>query len=1258
MTELEDELQTLRAAMRMVPLDHPQRAALLVYYGKRLNNQYEVTRSITDLNEAVSVGLQAIDATHRDDPDRPKLMGNLANLFGDRYLESRATEDLERAIQINREALTSIPIDVSTKSLLLTNLGNRLEDRFRQTRSVSDLEEAVRSGQEAVALITDYDLCHINILHNFAVRLGTRYSVTRSVPDLEEAIRFERQAISLVPEGSEDRPELLGALGDFLGDIYSRNNSVEDLREAIQVQQRAVDVISENDARQVGVLTNLGINLGTLYSRTGSLSDLKDAIEIGRKAVGVASEDHPDRAKALHNLGSHVTYSYLLTGSEVDMEEAIRLEREAVKITPEDHPSAPMRFRGLSLALGHRYARTGDEADLEEAIWNGREAVNGSLQSHTGLAGDLNNLGARLMDRYARIGVESDLNDAIRLCREAIDATPKGHPRRAGRLNNLSNWLGSKYERTGALSDLGEAIRAAQTAVDETPEEENQTSRSLFLGTLANLFGDRFLRSGAMVDLNEAIRVGQEALDATPKGHVDRAKYLNNLGLRFGDRWSRTGVREDLDKTIHLAQESVEATPRGSIGRANRLNNLQLRLGDRFRLVGDEVDIEEAIQVGREAVDEAHNSQERALILSNLGNRLGERCSLTRSMTDLEEGIRVCEEAIDISPQTRRAELLVNLGNLLGDRYTKTRAAKDFGATTARYQEALRDAHSVAGPRIRAGRRLMLYYADTQQWQRAYEASAVAVPLIPELTFRSLQNTDKQHILSEVVGLASDAAAVALQADKGPSVALSLLEQGRGVMGTSLEEMRADVLELQERHPDLARRLKDLREELQTNLIPHDSLREKHQAAVRQAQSHRRYEAGESLGNLITEIRTQLGFEDFLLAPSEAEMNSAASRGPFVVINVSKFRCDAILIETQGTRVVPLSRLSRQGIEERSHRQLGSPEILEWLWDTIANPVLVALGFTHPPAQNDWPHVWWIPTGPLSKFPIHAAGYHMKHETVLERVMSSYSSSVKAIIHTRRHSAAPCVYNQVLLVGMEYTPGSAVRLPFAPKEIAALHGLCKSMELQPIEPGRRKQNITAYLTQCKIFHFAGHGYTDIIDPSKSHLRLEDEPLTVSDLMDLNLRKHSPFLAYLSACGTGGIKDERFIDESVHLISGCQLAGFRHVIGTLWEVNDELCVEMSQIVYGEIKDGCITDESVCQGLHTASRQLRDKWLATQSGIRPVSDVAQGALTDIEGDDHGLDGHNQAENQLSRDVVLCDDTEGAASLVWVPYVHFGV
>ncbi|KAH8689874.1 CHAT domain-containing protein [Talaromyces proteolyticus] len=314
--------------------------------------------------------------------------------------------------------------------------------------------------------------------------------------------------------------------------------------------------------------------------------------------------------------------------------------------------------------------------------------------------------------------------------------------------------------------------------------------------------------------------------------------------------------------------------------------------------------------------------------------------------------------------------------------------------------------------------------------------------------------------------------------------------------------------------------------------------------------------------------------------------------------------------------------------------ELGEPAILQWLWDAITEPVLAALGYTHTP-HDKWPHIWWVPTGLLIKFPLHAAGYHDcgTGQTVIDRVMSSYSPSIKAMIQNRRRPQKPSSVGHALLVAMEFTPGES-NLPCASREVDIVRSICPSMSLVPVAPAPYKSDIESLLQVCQIFHFAGHAHMDKSDPSMSYLVLEDgdsNPLTVGNLFEINIRESSPFLAYLSACGTGRIDDERFMDESIHLNSAFQLAGFRHVIGSLWDVIDDTCLHMAKIIYGRIRDGGMTDESVCRGLHDATRTLRDRW--QQSSIRTRSQ--RGLTRDI--------------NPVGEDIP---------SLDWVPYVHFGV
>ena len=83
-------------------------------------------------------------------------------------------------------------------------------------------------------------------------------------------------------------------------------------------------------------------------------------------------------------------------------------------------------------------------------------------------------------------------------------------------------------------------------------------------------------------------------------------------------------------------------------------------------------------------------------------------------------------------------------------------------------------------------------------------------------------------------------------------------------------------------------------------------------------------------------------------------------------------------------------------------------------------------------------------------------------------------------------------------------------------------------------------------------HFSCHGDTNYEDPTQSTLFLTDwetRPLRVLELQRAHVTGGP--LAYLSACfgDHGGV--ENMQDESLHLVSACQIAGFIGVVGSMW-----------------------------------------------------------------------------------------------------------
>jgi hypothetical protein len=168
---------------------------------------------------------------------------------------------------------------------------------------------------------------------------------------------------------------------------------------------------------------------------------------------------------------------------------------------------------------------------------------------------------------------------------------------------------------------------------------------------------------------------------------------------------------------------------------------------------------------------------------------------------------------------------------------------------------------------------------------------------------------------------------------------------------------------------------------------------------------------------------------------------AATPRQSIVLINVAPLRCDAFLIQQHCITSLNLPLLREVTLKEvaadmksrcSSKNQLF--ELLKWLWDVLAGPVLYELGFREAATNGEqpWPRVCWIPTGPLCLLPIHAAGYHCEtgSRTVLDRVISSYSPSIKALRYARRNKAQrnsnpnrAQASNKTLLVSIRTTPG-------------------------------------------------------------------------------------------------------------------------------------------------------------------------------------------------------------------------------------------
>jgi CHAT domain-containing protein len=94
-------------------------------------------------------------------------------------------------------------------------------------------------------------------------------------------------------------------------------------------------------------------------------------------------------------------------------------------------------------------------------------------------------------------------------------------------------------------------------------------------------------------------------------------------------------------------------------------------------------------------------------------------------------------------------------------------------------------------------------------------------------------------------------------------------------------------------------------------------------------------------------------------------------------------------------------------------------------------------------------------------------------------------------------------------------------------------------------------------------------------------------LTVVDVA--RLRLDDADLAFLSACSTA-MPGARRSDEAIHLASAFQLAGYRHVIATLWPINDGIAVGVADDIYAAL----IAADDPAAAVHATAHRLRRRW----------------------------------------------------------------
>ncbi|MFC9607997.1 CHAT domain-containing protein [Streptomyces niveus] len=1108
--------------------------------------------------------------------------------------------------------------------------------RYQRTCLPADLDEAVRTSRQVLAALPDDDAERHNDLSLHAFTLLLSFGNTGEDAELEEAIDTLRSTIALSVDQTAHRSDLASAL--LVRE--ARAGDPADLNEAIVHLRTAVDGAADS-GRAVETVT-LAEALQMQYLRTGDEESLEGAIARYEQATQLLDANDPQRMDVETALASARTVRAALGPYRPQRQRTFRsgfLPRFVRdRLQGEERPVAPtpdyVTLQRQGGGLLREAQRSGSVETTNQAIAVLRRACSVQPAGHPHRAAYLSNVGSALRMRFEYQNRIPDLEQAIWLFQQAVDVGNTQGSVNPGILISLGDAMVTAVRRGAIGGDLDEAVTILRRAMDSPGSEAERSPRRLALGHALRV---RYEKRGAAGDLDEATSLLVDAPRYAAEDDPLTARYWSNLALAMILRFRVLGDEDNIDLAVSASQASVEKTPADHPDRAVYLANLGIALRARFDHCREPDDLELAVAALGAAVDGVHNQAHYLETRSLLGVALHTRFQNSHDRADIDKAVAIQQTTAHQMGAVEHEGwgwCAIRLAAALSTRFNAYADESDLRAAGQWWLAAARGDLIPPVERTTAATASARAAVRVGDHETARAAADILVELLPLVAWQGISHQDREIGQVRVTGAASAAAAAAIATGQLER-AVAIVEYGRGTLWPQNGSDDEDMDLLRSVDQALAEQLTDVRAALESHgrafegaYVPPDPL----MATARE------------LDALLTKARRLEGFRDFLTPqlPAFAELRKAASDGPVVIINLS-VRCDALVVDRNTVRLIPLQGLTQSGCEKRistfvtalaavelspdasgpewRSARVTVRETLHWAWTAIAGPVLDALDIVD---QPDVPRrLWWCPTGVLTMLPLHAAGDHDADSppnlSVLDRVVSSYTPTLRALIWARESRSAPDVPRRMLIVSMPTTPGKR-RLRNAARETADLiRRFPGSQHTHLTGPDATKAKVLDELPRHAYAHFACHGGELLITEAEpggalllhltptGGLHLYDGKLSVADITHQTLPHMQ--LAVLSACKTA-FGSLELLDEAIHPATALQHAGCRHVIASLWSVSEHATPEFVGRVYDTLNaaDGELDVADTAVAVHRATLHMRH-------------------------------------------------TYGAEPLVWTPYVHIG-
>ena len=1042
------------------------------------------------------------------------------------------------------------------------------------TGSIADLDRYTTFLQNSLSLHPRYHTEYINCVYDLADARCERYQLSEAKQDLDTLILYCTEAIFLPPI-SRDGPhlnnvfQLLFLLASTLLERFEKFKQPEGVKYAIEYLRYLRGLpLDHFDIPRNAVTTSLIQALKALV-----VLDAGDMTRIIKEMVALCHElltsnisvDFPTRAFTSLYLAANAEFH---RGRPIPLlDEVIECLRGAVKVPPDSYEV----LFALADSLAIRFRETHSNDDYEEATALLERILDsdqprGCSDSIRDLASSL----AAVIEIFRSTIFENPEYSEVTISRlrSLLSTSSVDERLRLCITDTLALQTRERFTTYGLAEDLEEANSYTSQLIDLSSSESLEKSGELFLEPFA------VLDSYSITKVAEKIQHLEELLSISPPGTQHHKKCLRDLADSYQSKFNRTDDISDVEESIKYYRLLLDATDPSRIG---PLVSLLYVLDLAFKKARKISYLDESITVGKNILELRSARHLHFHTIWSLVQSLLSREEILGRREDRHEAIRLISVVID-DQYAREPDRF-----LLACRWAIIARIIGHPTTLTAYKRAMLLMQK------------SLFFAPTVSVQHARLVTMGEDCQTMPLDYASFQIHLGQF-----------------------EEAIETLEQGRGLLWSEMRGLRTPTAQLIGENSPVVKRFGEINQELEALTISvTPSGRPEMEADVGQSGDGmdpfgrlvvRRRKLVEERDTLISQIQGRPGLERMLSATSFANLRSAASRGPVVVINHCEWRSDILIIfhkflpcsiSTADDFYDRAKNLRDELVEARKHG-LDSIEyqdalcsVLKDLYELVGEPVIKRFRVLGVPEQS---RIWLCPTSVFCSLPLHAMGpipsSNTSKQYFSDLYIPSYTPSLSALIESRRTSPQMLERPSLLLVAQ---PDNT--LPGVKGEIKAIQKLEDRVTVTSLVSSEATPTSVAEgLRGSQFTHFACHGELETGKPFEASFnRHGGSRLTLLDIVRSRLPDAE--FAFLSCCHTAEITEESIADEGLHLTAAMQYCGFRSVVGTMWEMADTDGRDLAKSFYEALfcrQDGGVPYyELSAHALRDATRKLRRK-----------------------------------------------------------------